>query len=149
MPGGKPGRSRRSGRRRMESRAGGGARQASARTGAVLLTNHTGQACGSAARQCRPRGRLVMGGGRSPGRPSQICLGSTSWSMATLTGHSIVPTAGSDQSAEKPGSLAPPSRPRVIGEKAPWCPGHWCAVPRVCRCSLSGSKSLQQTEPGV
>lgn len=118
-------------------------------TGAVLLTNHTGQACGSAARQGRPRGRLVMGGGRSPGRPSQICLGSTSWSVATLTGHSIVPTAGSDQSAEKPGSLAPPSRPRVIGEKAPWCPGHWCAVPRVCRCSLSGSKSSQQTEPGV
>lgn len=34
----------------MESRAGGGARQASARTGAVLLTNCKGQACGSPGR---------------------------------------------------------------------------------------------------
>lgn len=74
-------------------------------------------------RQGRPRGCLVTGEGRSPGRPSQICLGATSKNVAILTGHSFGPMAGSDQSAEKPGSLAPPSRPSGVLDTGLRSPG--------------------------
>lgn len=54
-----------------------------------------------------------------PRRSPWICQGAMCRSLAIPIGHSFVPTARSDKSSQKPGSLAPPSVPHIHGGEGP------------------------------